>query len=577
MVSFKIVLAALFLVLIASITVLGIVAYQNNKTSNETAALVAHTHDVIDVSTEISLLYKNIQLESNAFFITKDSATIELYSHAHELLLFKIDTLKVLAVDAGLQQDRTDSLRLLISELLLFNDSAIAHSQKASTLGEIRNHIKINGQFRIRIRKIIREIISAERHLLSIRQHAYEESVLAFNKTFYFLISAIGIVLAATFFSIRYNFNKRVKAESELQNINDLFIKLFYESPIGIVITKKETGVIVDCNHAFTALIQYNKSELLGKTPGQLKIMPESYWSEVVSLSKGKVAMKDISAQLKPKNEKPVWVSVSIQSIEVNNEACLLNAILDMTVHKEAEEKMQQALESEIQLNKLKSNFISLASHEFRTPLSTILSSAFLLESYVAGENKDKLDKHVSRIRASVNLLTSVLDEFLSLTKIEEGKVEPKIEKVNLKDTLESLCQNSKIMAKSGQSILYNHTGATEFYTDPVLVSNIVNNLLSNAIKYSPENAQIHVSSHIGNQVKLIVRDFGIGISTSDQAHLFERFFRASNTGNIQGTGLGLHILKHYVDLLKGSIEVKSEPGKGSEFIITLELNHASV
>lgn len=237
----------------------------------------------------------------------------------------------------------------------------------------------------------------------------------------------------------------------------------------------------------------------------------------------------------------------------------------------EAEEKIRQALNYEIELNRLKSNFVTLASHEFRTPLTTIRSSAYLLYRYIVGENKEKVSKHLTRIQGSVNLLTSILDEFLSITKIEEGKVEPKMEKINLKETIETLCRNFKGLSKSGQNIVYVHRGDEEVYADPVLLGNIVHNVVSNAIKCSGENDEILVSSIVNSKVFLSVKDHGIGISKEDQTHLFERFFRASNTGNIQGTGLGLHIMKHYLDMLAGSVEVISEPGKGSEFRITFD------
>jgi signal transduction histidine kinase len=232
---------------------------------------------------------------------------------------------------------------------------------------------------------------------------------------------------------------------------------------------------------------------------------------------------------------------------------------------------MKQALASEIELNKLKSDFVTLASHEFRTPLTTILSSAALAENYASGENKNKITKHASRIKESVNLLISMLDDFLSVTKIEERTINAKIEKINLRETIEAQCTSLKMFTKPGQEIICSHTGEEQIYSDPVLLKSILNNLVSNAIKYSDENKKILVSSSVNSEVQLSVTDHGIGISPEDQTHLFERFFRAGNTGAIQGTGLGLHIMKNYVDLLRGTIKVKSELGKGSQFEVTFQ------
>jgi signal transduction histidine kinase len=164
-----------------------------------------------------------------------------------------------------------------------------------------------------------------------------------------------------------------------------------------------------------------------------------------------------------------------------------------------------------------------------------------------------------------------MLDDFLSVTKIEERTIKAKIEKINLRETIEGQCASLKMFTKPGQEIIFTHTGEEQIYSDPVLLKSIVNNLVSNAIKYSGDNDKILVASSVNSKVQLSVTDFGIGMSPEDQSHLFERFFRAGSTGAIQGTGLGLHIMKNYVDILHGSIKVKSELGKGSQFEVTFQ------
>jgi signal transduction histidine kinase len=238
---------------------------------------------------------------------------------------------------------------------------------------------------------------------------------------------------------------------------------------------------------------------------------------------------------------------------------------------KNAENELKLALSSEIELNKMKSNFVTLASHEFRTPLTTILSSTFLLEKYATGGDKVKIDKHLARIRSSIASITSILDDFLSINKIEEQKVVPHIDRVNLKERLERTCQDLRALVKPGQSIVYTHTGEDFVETDPVLLGNIVTNLISNAIKYSPENSPIIVKSSVDGRLHLLVKDNGMGIPIEDQKHLFKRFYRASNAGAIQGTGLGLNIMKHYVDMLHGEIKLQSEQGSGTEVEITFK------
>ena len=235
--------------------------------------------------------------------------------------------------------------------------------------------------------------------------------------------------------------------------------------------------------------------------------------------------------------------------------------------------EIAKALSKEKELSDLKSRFVSMASHEFRTPLSTILSSASLLAKYTAGTEQEKRDRHILRIKSSVNNLTDILNEFLSIGKIEDGKVEARNIEFEVKDLISSLVTEMQGIAKEGQKIIYNHEGIESINLDPMLLRNVIINLLSNAIKFSPEKGIINVSVLVSAaEIKLAIKDSGIGISKDDQQHLFERFFRGANVTNIQGTGLGLHIVGKYVELMKGQIEVKSELEKGTEFIIKFKV-----
>jgi PAS domain S-box-containing protein len=518
---------------------------------------------------EVSSLFKDIQLESNAFYIKRDSAVILPYLKARSDIMLQINELRHFIAGNKLQKSHVDSLQMLLQVVIEFTDSGLDFGQQ-STNAELGQRIQKSFQFREQLRRIISSIKREEQTWLIRRQRDYNVSIEAFNKTYILLLSGIGLLLAATFFLIRYNFNKRIQAEEEQKNASELFAKIFYESPMGIVISRLESGEILDCNKSYTELVKYNKSELIGKTAVELGIYnTQAERLQMVAGVRDSGIVRDMDIQLKPKDGPPIWVSKSMQVIEIDKEVCLLSAVLDMTAHREAERKMKQALETEVELNRLKSNFVTLASHEFRTPLTTILSSASLAEKYAFGANEQKIARHVSRIKASVNLLISILDEFLSLTRIEEKKIEPKLEEINLREIIEAQCSSLKMFAKNGQEIVYKHTGEEQICSDPVLLKSILNNLVSNAIKYSGEDNQILVSSTVNSEIKLSVKDFGIGMSTDDQTHLFERFFRASNTGDIQGTGLGLHIMKHYIDMLHGSINVQSELGHGSEFEVT--------
>lgn len=238
---------------------------------------------------------------------------------------------------------------------------------------------------------------------------------------------------------------------------------------------------------------------------------------------------------------------------------------------KKAEEEARRALERERELNELKSKFVSIASHEFRTPLSTVLSSASLIGQYREKGDLDKIDKHIQRIKSSVQHLTSILNDFLSLGKLEEGRIDVQKEEVFLPQLLQEVMDDIRPQLKEAQQLNLSTEGQPRpTATDVRIMRNILFNLLSNASKYSDNGKPINIALRFwNNHYEIAIRDQGIGIPKADQKHLFERFFRASNSGNIQGTGLGLNIVKRYVELLGGEINFTSEEGKGTTFTLS--------
>jgi len=270
--------------------------------------------------------------------------------------------------------------------------------------------------------------------------------------------------------------------------------------------------------------------------------------------------LQTITQELKAANER---LEVKVQDrTKVLQEA--LNEI------EKSRSELSEALEKEKELNELKSRFLSMASHEFRTPLTTILSSASLIPEYPLTDQQDKRTRHVDRIKSAVNNLNDILSDFLSLSKIEEGKVHAIFKEFNLKNHVEEIRNEIKGIAKAGQNIIYNHTGKEEVELDPKLTRNIIINLISNAIKFSEENKNVQINTFTDKSKVIIeVVDEGMGISKDDQEHLFERFFRGQNATNVQGTGLGLNIVSKYVELMDGKIEMKSKLEEGTSVTIT--------
>lgn len=252
------------------------------------------------------------------------------------------------------------------------------------------------------------------------------------------------------------------------------------------------------------------------------------------------------------------------------NEPQILVVLYNITNRKKVEKDLEKALEKERELSELKSRFISMASHEFRTPLSTVLSSAYLIEKYSRTAEQAKREKHLQHIVSSVNMLTDILNDFLSVGKIEEGKIQLKLSRFHIDELVKSITGELKNILKRQQKIKFHHLGNPEVAMDISLLKHIIINLISNASKFSPEGSIIEIKTK-NQQEKLVfsIKDNGIGISKEDQQHLMQRFFRGANASNIQGTGLGLHIVSKYAELMNGVVECKSELEKGTEFKIT--------
>jgi len=238
---------------------------------------------------------------------------------------------------------------------------------------------------------------------------------------------------------------------------------------------------------------------------------------------------------------------------------------------KEAKEEVSLSLEKEKELNQMKSRFVSMASHEFRTPLSSVQLSASLIEKYALPFENKNIEKHVSKIKNAVGNLTNILNDFLSLERLEAGRVEPSFAAFDLVKLSEEVTEEMQMIAKQDQNIIYQHTGLESIVNlDQNLLRNCMINLIGNAIKYSGEHTFIEFNTEISPERCLVtIRDNGIGIPEADQVQLFQPFFRANNTGNIPGTGLGLNIVLRYATLMNGELDFSSKINSGTTFTLS--------
>jgi PAS domain S-box-containing protein len=362
---------------------------------------------------------------------------------------------------------------------------------------------------------------------------------------------------------------------------NDGIIQFFNPEATRITgYTEKEVLNKLSCTifHKQTD-IEECRNELLDK----YNIKAESDFEVIKNQAKlNQISSKECHFVSKENLEVPISLTITPIWDKKNRLTGFMGVAKDISERKKAEINLLEALNKEKKLGEMKSRFVSMASHEFRTPLSTILSSAYLVEKYSELAEQPKREKHIGRIISAVNNLTNILNEFLSVGKIEEGKLVLNISNFNVNKLIASTIADLKSMLKVGQEIMYSHEGKEDIILDGSLLRNIIINLVSNAIKFSAENSTIHLTSSCKEDECIInIKDNGIGISKEDQEHLTDRFFRGANAVNVQGTGLGLHIVSKYVECMQGKMTYESALNQGTTFTIifkpSLLIAHDSV
>lgn len=382
------------------------------------------------------------------------------------------------------------------------------------------------------------------------------------------------------------------------------------QSAEGIALAS-QNGKLVFVNQAFSKMTGYSKEELLGSSIFDLLIHThiKSDFLKCLSVNVGipiqeKLLRKDhsefvteiIGSIIKINGDDFVLGTVRDITDRINSEKELENyryhleeivrtrtellnetneeLLVQIERQKEYEMLLKSSLEKEVELSEMKSRFISTTSHEFRTPLTSVLSSTELLQRYGKNWKDSKRDEHFNRIISSVEYLTNLLDDVLTISRTESGKISFKPEQINLLSISENCIQDSNPLKTLNHSFFFNYLSSKkDFFLDPKLVRFILNNLLSNAYKYSPNGGSIELIIDANNKDVIIeVKDQGIGIPKNELSKIFESFYRTKSVAGISGTGLGLAIIKRAVDLHGGELFVESELGCGTVFTIKLPI-----
>ncbi|MRI00725.1 PAS domain S-box protein [Kriegella sp. EG-1] len=376
---------------------------------------------------------------------------------------------------------------------------------------------------------------------------------------------------------------ERKKAEEELSH----WFQIFNESLNEIYVFDASTLKFINVNYGAQINIGYNLEELQNLTPADIKpdFSKTSFQELLETHFKGTNPKMEFETRHQRKDGSTYPVEVHLQLSNIGTRKVYVAIILDITERKSYTEnlektvaqrtaQLEKALSAEKELNELKTKFLSLVSHEFKTPLSSILTSTTLLTKYTKTEQQAKRDKHLNTIKSKVKYLDNILNDFLSVERLESGKVKYNYSTFPLSKVINEVIYDSNMLLKEGQRILYPQDIddiILEF--DEKILELALSNLVHNAIKYSPENKIIAIKVTKEKEfIYIKIIDQGIGIPKSEQKFIFERYFRAGNALLTQGTGIGLNIAKKHLEDLGGDITFTSNENEGTKFKIKVPL-----
>jgi|GEM_PF-2746490 len=372
----------------------------------------------------------------------------------------------------------------------------------------------------------------------------------------------------------------RKQTEAELYEREEQFRSIFENAALGVALVNIE-GKPIKTNPALEKILGHTEAEI--KTmmftevthPEDAKVDLELYQQLIT----GKIDFYQIEKRYIHKDNKIVWANLTVSLVRnsQNEPQYAIAMVEDISSRKQAEKEIEKALAKERELNQLKTQFLTTASHEFRTPLTTIFGSSEFLEKYSHKLSEEKKAKHLNNIQKAANRMKQLIDDVLNVSRVETGIIKCIPVTVNLEKLVTDLINEMQTGIGKEHQINLTIPGVSteEVALDPKIIEHILLNLLNNAIKYSPVESTIDVLvEKQENQVIFQVSDRGIGIPIEDQKNLFESFHRGKNVGNIPGTGLGLNIIKKCVDLHGGEITYISEEGKGTTFRVTIPIGH---
>ncbi len=550
-------------------------SYQNTTQLFERQKRVEQTYEVLQKIKDVLTTLRDAERARRGYIITGKEVYLGTYNKAIQEIHTKFNLVQRSTADNPNHQYKLDLIKPLIDERVALIQKSIELYKQNPSDRETQIELTDEG---IAIHNTISQVISemeAEEKLLLQRRAADSEA--SFRDAVLMQIAGFAIsfgLLLTIYLLLLGQIKKRQLSEEKFRQMAENIHEVFWMS---------------DANLSHLLYVNPAYEKIWGRDCESLYANPKSFLDNVHPEDKARVmeniahnATKEYEIEYRIVRPDGAIRWICDRCFPIQNSAGEVyrrtGVSQDITERKRAEQ-IRRNLEKERELGELKLRFFSMASHEFRTPLSTILISAQLLENSSPNWTPEKKLKNLHRIQSAAKTMTQLLTDILTLTRAESGKLEFKPEHLDLDKFCTDLVEEVELSYRAQQSIFFiSHCPGKNVYIDEKMLRSILSNLLSNAVKYSREDSHIYFTLDCeSNSVIFEIQDQGIGISTADQENLFESFHRGQNVGDVPGTGLGLAVVKKCVDLHGGSITVESKVGVGTTFTVTLPLTNCPV
>jgi PAS domain S-box-containing protein len=597
---------------LATAVLVGInaLSYWSLNKNRETAHWVAHTHQVRQNIEATLADIEEAEAGQRGYIITGIESYLQSYYESVTSVRQQIRDIQTLTADNPNQQQRVSLLKPLVEKRVaaLWQVIDIRRSQGFDAA---RATIKAGQgtEMMTRIRQVLREMENEETSLLKQRVSQQQAATRTQN-----IVLRAGIVFNVVVFywlyrAISREIQRRFQEQAVVQKLNEQLEQKVAERTAaleGKIIALEQTkAALKDSYNLLRSVIDASPhpisvKDLQGRyqlmnSPGARRFNKQP--EEVIGLNASALFSPEVCAKFQADEQRVITTGVAEtleETIFINSEwqtylttiniYCnsegkvqgIVSFARDITPLKQTQEALRIALAQEKELSQMKSRIITTISHEYRTPLTTIYSSAAMLEEYRYKWDDAKQLQHFQRIQSSVRHMTALVDDVLFLNQAEEEKLSCRPTPLNLVALLKELINEHLATIGDKHRLKFTSVGKEEqFLGDAKLLRQILTNLIDNAIKYSPSGGTVSLSLTLEEtQVIISCLDQGIGIPVEDQQELFKSFSRARNVGTIGGTGLGLSIVKKCVELHRGQITVDSVVGQGTKFTVTLPRKH---